>query len=87
MLCQQAGVEFMTQSAGGPLEEVASYCQLQGLPPINALAVNHDLRYPGPGYFSAPGCSHTLEGWVEDVGKVLSCDRYPKIAPPLPVNS
>jgi len=83
MLCRQAGVPFMTHSAGGPLEEVAIFCYQKRWPPINALAVNQDSHYPGPGYFSAPGCSHTLAGWVDDVGAVLAFDRYPKIAPPL----
>jgi hypothetical protein len=83
-LCGQAGVPFMTHSSGGPLEEIAAYCEQHHWPPINALAVNHDSRYPGEGYFSAPGCSHTLDGWVEDVRTVLAFDRHPKIAPPLP---
>jgi hypothetical protein len=83
-LCRQAGVPFMTHSAGGPLEEIATYCEQHHWPPINALAVNHDSRYPGEGYFSAPGCSHTLDGWVDDVRAVLAFDQYPKICPPLP---
>lgn len=83
-LCRQAGVPFMTQSAGGPLEEVASYCEHNHWPPINALAVNRESRYPGEGYFSAPGCSRTVDGWVEDVGRVLAFDQYPKTAPSLP---
>ena len=74
----------MTQSAGGPLEEIAAYCKEKEWPPINALAVNLDSRYPGDGYFSAPGCSPALEGWVQDVGRVLACTEYPKIAPHLP---
>lgn len=83
-LCRQAGVPEMTQSAGGPLEQVAAYCDQNGWPPINALAVNRNSRYPGEGYFSAPGCSHTLEGWVEDVKAVLAFNQYPKTAPRLP---
>lgn len=83
MLCRQAGVPFMTHSAGGPLEQVAAYCDRSGWPPINALAVNQDSRYPGEGFFSAPGCSRTLEGWVNDVTAVLAFNKYPKIAPRL----
>jgi len=59
---------------------------LQGRP-ANLLSVNHNLRYPGEGYFTAPGCSHTLEGWVEDVGRGLAWTEYPKSAPLIPPKS
>ena len=77
-LCTQAGVPFMTQGAGDPLHSVAVYCAEKRWPPINALAVNQQLRYPGPGYFEAPGCSHTLDGWVNDVRLVLGYNGYPR---------
>ena len=77
-LCSQAGVPFMTQGAGGPLHAVAVYCAEKGWPPINGLAVNQQMRYPGPGYFEAPSCSHTLDGWVKDVSTVLAFDGYPR---------
>lgn len=86
-LCRQAGVPFMTHSAGGPLEQIAAYCEQNQWPPINALAVNQDSRYPGEGYFSAPGCSHTKEGWVDDVNKVLAFEEFPHTAPRIESNN
>ena len=82
-LCRQAGVPFLTQAAGGPLHDIAVYCDGHGWPPINALAVNAQSRYPGPGYFAAPGCSNTFDGWVSDVQSVLTYPSYPRLAPVL----
>lgn len=47
-LCQRAGMPFLTPSSGGFLREIAVWCEQEGWPPINALAVN-ESGLPGEG--------------------------------------
>jgi hypothetical protein len=74
-LCEKAGVPYLTQSVGIFLREVAEWCQIRNLPPINALAVNQATRMPGAGYDLAPGCSALL--WPNEVRTCIDCMTYP----------
>lgn len=74
-LCQQANVPFLTHSVGQFLNEVAEWCDNNGWPPLNALAVNGDSRTPGEGYDGAPGCS--LFQWAKEVRECIAFPGYP----------
>jgi len=59
MLCRQAGVPFMTHSAGGPLEEVAIFCDQKRWPPINTHTI------PVRGIFRLQDVpTHWRVGWM-----------------------
>jgi hypothetical protein len=73
-LCEWAGLgRSYAHPSGNFLVEVAQWCQENDLPPLNALAVKGDTRYPGDGYSSAPGC----QDWFNDVKHVIACTDYP----------
>jgi len=76
-LCQDAGYPQVTQSVGRYLQEVAVYCQQQGWPPLNSLAVNQDSRIPGDNYDVAPGCS--LIDWPSQAERCIEFDGYPEM--------
>lgn len=73
--CERAGVPFLTHSVGKFLGEVAEFCNDEGWPPINALAVNSETRMPGEGYDGASGCTIAL--WPEEVRKCIAFGGYP----------
>jgi len=75
-LCSRAGVPFLTRNPGPFLLEIARWCQINGWPPINALAVNGETRVPGYNYDVAPGCD--LLQWPRDVDAVIACQLYPR---------
>ena len=52
-LCERAGLPWLTRAVGPFLREVAEWCQANGWPPINSLAVNAGTRMPGEGYDGA----------------------------------
>lgn len=74
-LCELAGLPSLTRRVGRFLREIAVWCEENGWPPLNALAINSGRRIPGDGYDGAPGCS--LTHWLEEVKKCIACDCYP----------
>lgn len=74
-LCELAGVAFLTHCVGRYLGEIAEWCDLNGWPPWNALAVNNETRMPGDGYDGALGC-HILE-WPEEIRRCIAFRGYP----------
>jgi len=60
---------------GRPLGEIAEWCDDEGWPPLNALAVNGKTREPGPEYDGAANC-HSAS-WCMDVRAVISFKGYP----------
>jgi len=77
LLCERAGVPFLTHSVGSFLREVADWCYANDWPPINALAVNRYTGMPGEGYDGAPGCS--LLRWPDEVRACIEFDGYPDV--------
>jgi hypothetical protein len=76
-MCERAGVPFLTRSAGHFLQQVAEWCDVNGWPPINSLAVNQETRMPGGGYDEAPGCS--LVDWEAEVKACIAFTEYPNV--------
>jgi len=74
-LCELAGVPFLTYCVGRYLGEIAEWCDKNGWPPLNALAVNNETRMPGDGYDGAVGCD--LLEWPEQARKCIAFGRYP----------
>jgi len=74
-LCERAGVPWLTRSVGQFLRETAKWCDDNGWPPINSLAVN-DTGMPGGGYDIAAGCS--LLQWPEQVRDTIVFGGYPR---------
>ena len=68
ILCDRAGVPFLTHSVGWFLEEIAKWCAGNSWPLLNALAVNSETRMPGDGYEGVAGGS--LSNWAEEVKNV-----------------
>ena len=73
VLCERAGLPFLTRSSGGYLHEIALWCDKQGWPPINALVVN-ESGIPGEGYDRAPGGGYAK--WPEQVRNAILCKQY-----------
>jgi hypothetical protein len=78
-LCERGGVPHLKPTVGKFLREIAQWCDENGWPPLNSLAVNHDTRKPGQGYDGAPGCS--LEHWPHEVAACVKFQRYPDSLP------
>jgi len=78
VLCERAGVPFLTHSVGLFLGQIAEWCAQNGWPALNALAVNKEKRRPGDGYEGAAGCS--LDTWPDEVKKCIAFHRYPTAA-------
>jgi hypothetical protein len=74
-LCDRAGMGFLTPSVGMFLNEIAEWCDKNGWPPLNALAVNRETGMPGEGYDEASGCA--LLEWPEQVRKCIVFGGYP----------
>jgi hypothetical protein len=74
-LCAQAGYPDIVRSVGRFLQETAEWCEQNGYPPINALAVNSDSRMPGDSYELAPGCS--ILGWPNEARACIDFAGYP----------
>ncbi len=77
VLCERAGLSYLTHSVGPFLREIAVWCHENGWPPINSLAVNYATRMPGEGYDKAPGCS--LPRWPEEVAACIDFLGYPGV--------
>lgn len=73
-LCDESGMPGAEVGVGKFLAEIAEYCQVNGWPPINALAVNSSSRMPGEKYDLAEGCS--ILHWPQQVIDVLLCHDY-----------
>jgi hypothetical protein len=54
-LCARAGVPYLTRAVARFLAEIADWCNANGWPPLNSLAVNAQTRVPGEGYDGAGG--------------------------------
>jgi hypothetical protein len=78
VLCDRAGVPFLTHSVGQFLGEIAELCADNGWPPLNALAVNSERLRPGDGYEGAAGCA--LISWADEVRTCIAFTRYPASA-------
>jgi hypothetical protein len=78
VLCDRAGVPFLTHVSGHFLGEIAEWCIENEWPPLNALAVNGESKEPGHGYDGAAGCS--LSAWVDEVKKCIAFSGYPSSA-------
>ena len=75
VLCDRAGVPWLTHSVGQFLGEIAEWCTDNGWPPLNALAVNSERWMPGDGYDGAAGCS--LIRWADEVKNCIAFNGYP----------
>lgn len=74
-LCERAGVPFLTHGVGRFLGEIAEWCEENGWPPLNSLAVNRATGMPGIGYDGAPGSD--LFHWPEQVRQCMAFGDYP----------
>jgi len=74
ILCERAAVSHITRRVGSFLQEVAEWCDDNGWPPINSLAVN-ETRMPGEGYDGAPGCD--LVHWPAQAWDCIVFEGYP----------
>jgi hypothetical protein len=75
VLCDRAGLSYLSRGVGPFLREIAEWCQNNDWPPINALAVNHKSRMPGEGYDKAPGCS--ILDWPKELDACIRFTGYP----------
>ncbi len=73
-LCSRAGLPHLTRIIGGFLAEVAEWCEANGYPPLNSLAVN-DTKMPGGGYDGAGGFK--LIDWPKEVEDCIRYTGYP----------
>jgi hypothetical protein len=76
-LCEQAGIPDITRVVGNFLGELALWCNANGLPPLNSLAINGKEFKPGPGYDGAVGCSEI--NWWNEVQACIASDYPPHI--------
>lgn len=74
-LCERAGVPHLTYSVGLYLQQIAEWCDENGWPPINSLAVN-TTGMPGGGYEGAPGCD--LLHWPQQASDSVVFAHYPR---------
>jgi len=75
-LCERAGVPFLTHGVGRFLGEIAEWCEENGWPRLNSLAVNRATGMPGVGYDGAPGSD--LLHWPEQVWQCMVFADYPE---------
>jgi len=77
-LCKWAGLPFLTHGVGRLLDEVGEWCEENGWPLLNSLAVNREAGMPGFGYEGAHGGD--LLHWPEQVRRCIAFGGYPKTA-------
>ena len=75
-LCELAGLEYLTHPVGQFLQEIAQWCERNGRPPLNSLAVNKETGQPGDGYDTAPGCGG--QPWWELAEQCIRFEGYPE---------
>src|SRR6476659_263240 len=73
-LCTKAGVPHVLRIVGGFLQEVAEWCEANGYPPLNSLAVN-ETGMPGDGYDGAGGFK--IVNWPAEVEQCIRFRGYP----------
>jgi len=78
-LCVLAEIPEWTSHVDELLNEVAGWCERNGWPPLNALAVDAMTMKPAREYGDAPGCSFLT--WDRDVARCLACTDYPQLIP------
>lgn len=61
---------------GQPLRDIAEWCDEQGWPPLNSLAVNNKTHEPSKEYDGAG--NFQLAQWCYDVRKCIGFSGYPK---------
>jgi hypothetical protein len=76
-----AGVPHVLPIVGTFLLEIAEWCEADGHPPLNSLAVN-DTSTPGDGYDEAGGFK--IINWPSDVEKVYPLDHADCVELPSP---
>lgn len=74
-LCECANVPWLYRNPGPFLAEIAEWCECNGWPPLNSLAVRKEYSWPGYGYDTAAACD--WEKWYEQVKCCIACSRYP----------
>jgi|SRR5208282_752036 len=78
-LCERAGRPYLTHVVGHFLGVIADWCNENGWPPLNALAINAGTWMPGEGYSKASGCH--LERWPEEAAACIVFRDYPDDVP------
>ena len=71
----RAGLGYLTHGVDHFFGQVAYWCQSNGLPLLNALAVNAQTKMPGDGYYAVAG-SHL--NWWSNVQACIACGKYPQ---------
>ena len=75
-LCERAGAPFLTHSVGRFLDEIGEWCQDNGWPLLNSLAVNRETGIPGFGYEGSHGGDLLL--WPDQVRRCMVYGGYPE---------
>lgn len=78
VLCERAGVPHIVRIVGEFLREIAEWCDAEGFPPLNSLAVGEN-GVPGDGYDGAGGFM-SRDG-PKDVEKCIRFGGYPASMP------
>lgn len=78
VLCDRSGVPHLVRVVGPFLQEVAEWCQSEGCPPLNSLAVGEN-GIPGEGYDGAGGFKAI--NWASDVEACIRWTQYPLTMP------
>lgn len=78
-LCRAAGVPHLTRVVGNFLVEIAEWCQAQGYPALNSLAINEQKGMPGDGYDKAGG--FLIINWPTEVESCIRFKGYPTVLP------
>jgi hypothetical protein len=78
VLCDRAGVPHVLRIVGTFLGEVAEWCDAEGFPPLNSLAVGEN-GVPGEGYDGAGGFKAI--NWPRDVEACIRFAGYPATMP------
>jgi hypothetical protein len=79
-LCNAAGVPHVLMVVGKFLQEIAEWCEAEGFPPLNSLAVNSRTGIPGDGYDGAG--NFYIVDWPRDAEACVRFADYPATAPP-----
>jgi hypothetical protein len=78
VLCDRAGVPHVIRIVGTFLGEIAEWCESEGFPPLNSLAVGEN-GIPGDGYDGAGG--FRAIDWPADVEACIRFTGYPRKMP------
>jgi hypothetical protein len=75
ILCKKAKVSVPPIGIGRYLDEIGAYCEDNGYPLLNALAVTKKSQKPGQGYDNAHGGN--LGQWKRQVRDCIAFKDYP----------